>query len=88
MNIIDLRKSQILKKIELPEKYEIRSVKFDFTGSYLGIVGSTINLYHVKSGNIFAEFNEHTDLVTDIGFGKNCNFIATTSLDRNLKILN
>ncbi len=87
VKIIDLRKSEIVKTVELPEKHhEIRSVKFDHSGSYLGIVGSNIQLYNVKSGNLFMEFNEHTDLVTDIAFGNNCDYFATTSLDRNLKI--
>jgi pre-mRNA-processing factor 19 len=85
-NIIDLRKSQILKKIELPNNYEIRSVKFDHSGSYLGIGGSRLHLYHVKTGNLFAEYNEHTDIITDFKFSKNCNYFATSSLDRNLKI--
>jgi pre-mRNA-processing factor 19 len=87
VKIVDLRKSEVVRKIELPEKHhEVRSVKFDYSGSYLGIVGSTVHLYGVKSNSLLAQFNEHTDLVTDISFGNDCEYFATTSLDRNLKI--
>jgi pre-mRNA-processing factor 19 len=87
VKIVDLRKSEVVRKIELPEKhYEVRSVKFDHSGSYLGIAGSSVHLYGVKSNSLFAQFNEHTDLVTDFAFGQDCHNFATTSLDRNLKI--
>ena len=86
VNLWDLRKSQTFKKIELPENFEIRSLKFDQSGSFLGIVGSSTIIYNMKTWSILAEFNENTDVVTDLKFGKNCNYFATTSLDRNLKV--
>jgi pre-mRNA-processing factor 19 len=86
VNLWDLRKSQTFKKIELPENFEIRSLKFDQSGTFLGIVGSSTIIYNMKTWSILAEFNENTDIVTDIKFGKNCNYFATTSLDRNLKV--
>ena len=87
VKIIDLRKSEVVRKIEMPEKhYDVRSVKFDHSGSYLGIVGSSVHLYNVKSNQIITEYKEHTDIVTDIGFGRDCEYIVTSSLDRNLKL--
>ena len=86
VNIVDLRKSKILKKINLEDKYEVKSVKFDYSGSYLGVSGTSLILYNVKTGDIFKEFKEHTDLVTDLAFGKDCEYIASSSLDRDLKI--
>lgn len=86
VNIVDLRKSKIIKKINLKDKYEVKSVKFDHSGSYLGISGTSLILYNVKTGDVFKEFNEHTDLVTDMAFGRDCEYIASTSLDRDLKI--
>lgn len=86
VNIWDLRKSQTIRKIELPENFEIRSIKFDHSGTYLGIAGTTTYIYHMKTWNLVAEFKENTDIVTDIKFGKDSKYFATTSLDRNLKI--
>lgn len=86
VNLWDLRKSQTFKKIQLPENFDVRSVKFDHSGTYLGIIGTSTYIYHMKSWNLIAEFKENTDLVTDIKFGKDCKYFATTSLDRNLKI--
>jgi pre-mRNA-processing factor 19 len=88
VNLWDLRKSQTFKKIELPENFEIRSLKFDHSGTFLGIVGTSTLIYNMKTWSMVAEFNENTDIVTDIKFGKDCNYFATTSLDRNLKIFN
>ena len=62
VNLWDLRKSQTFKKIELPENFEIRSLKFDQTGSFLGIVGSSTIIYNMKTWSILAEFNENTDV--------------------------
>jgi pre-mRNA-processing factor 19 len=86
INLWDLRKSQTFKKIELPENFEVRSIKFDNTGTFLGIAGTSTLIYHMKTWNLVAEFKENTDIVTDIKFGKDCKYIATTSLDRNLKV--
>jgi pre-mRNA-processing factor 19 len=86
IKIWDLRKPSVFKSVELPPNYEVKNVRFDKSGSYLGIAGSTIKLFHVKSMSFIAEFNEHSDFVSDIKFGNNCNYFATTSLDRNMKI--
>jgi pre-mRNA-processing factor 19 len=87
VKIVDLRKSEIVRKIEMPENnYEVKSVKFDHSGTYLGIVGSSVNMYQVKNNQLFCQFQDHTDLVTDIGFGKDCEYIVTSSLDRNLNL--
>ncbi len=86
VNLWDLRKSQIFKTIELPEKYDIRNIRFDHSGLYLGIAGSSTVIYHMKSWDVVAEFKDNTDLVTDVNFGLDGKFFATTSMDRNLRI--
>lgn len=88
VKIWDLRGPKMLKEIELPNNVEIRNVKFDYSGNYLGIAGTNINLYHVKTWSLFAQFNEHSDIVTDFNFSKNCSYFGSTSMDRNLKIFN
>jgi hypothetical protein len=78
----------VFKTIELPSNHEVRSIRFDKSGLYLGIVGTTTNIYHMKSWSVVAEYNEHTDIVTNFKFGNDCKYFATTSLDRNLKLFN
>lgn len=84
VKVWDLRKPKIFKSIEVNS--EIRKVKFDHSGSYLGVVGSNVKLYNMKTWALFAEFNDHSDIVTDINFARDCRYFATTSMDRNLKI--
>lgn len=84
VKIWDLRKPKIFKSFEVSG--EIRKVKFDFSGNYLGIVGDDVKIYNMKQWELFAEFSDHTDIVTDIDFASNCRYFATSSMDRNLKI--
>lgn len=84
VKVWDLRKPKIFKTIEINN--EIRSIKFDKSGSYLGVVGANLKLFNMKTWNLFAEFNDHSDIITDVDFARDCRYIATTSMDRNMKI--
>ena len=87
VKIWDLRGPKLFKNIELSENKEVRKVKFDRSGQILGIAGTSISILNIKSMNI-TEFTDHTDIVTDIDFGKDCRYFASTSMDRNLNIYN
>ena len=84
----DLRGPKLVRQIHLAENKEVRSIKFDKTGQYLAIAGSGISVVNIKTASIVAEFTNHTDIVTDVAFGKNIEYMASTSLDRNLNVYN
>lgn len=65
----------------------IGDLSFDSSGTYLGVAGvSTFRVYNPKSLELVKEWTDHTKAVTGIRFGPDASFLATTSLDRSLKI--
>ncbi|XP_057295665.1 pre-mRNA-processing factor 19-like [Hydractinia symbiolongicarpus] len=81
----DLRKLKNFKTITLDESDEIKSLCFDKSGNYLAVAGSNIQLYVVKQWELLKKLTDHTGLVTSVKFGKSASFIASASLDRNIK---
>lgn len=81
----DLRKLKNFKTIALDERDEIKSLCFDKSGNYLAVAGSNIQLYVVKQWNLLRTLDDHVGLVTSVKFGKDAAFLASASMDRNLK---
>lgn len=81
----DLRKLKNFKTIALDERDEIKSLCFDKSGNYLAVAGSNIQLYVAKQWSLLKTLTDHTGLVTSVKFGKNAAFLASASMDRNLK---
>lgn len=81
----DLRKLKNFKTIALDDGYEVKSLSFDQSGTYLAIAGSDIRVYLCKQWQDLKIFNDHTALATGIRFGDNANFLASASMDRSLK---
>ncbi|CAH1233265.1 PRPF19 [Branchiostoma lanceolatum] len=86
----DLRKLKNFKTIALDERYEdryeIKSLCFDQSGTYLAVGGSDIRVYLCKQWQELVVMKEHTAPVTSIKFGNHASFLASTSMDRSLKI--
>ncbi|WAR02735.1 PRP19-like protein [Mya arenaria] len=81
----DLRKLKNFKTIQLDDKYEVRSLAFDQSGTYLAVAGSDVRVYLCKQWQELAVFNDHTAMATGIKFGHNSQFIASSSMDRSVK---
>lgn len=81
----DLRKLKNFKTITLDESDEIKALSFDKSGNYLAVAGTNIQIYVVKQWDLLRTLADHTGIVTSIKFGKNASFLASASMDRNLK---
>lgn len=82
----DLRKQQCFHTIDL-EKNPANCVEFDYSGTYLAVgAGNSIRVYMGKTFTHVSNFNQHTDLVTDVKWGADAQFLASTSLDKSMKI--
>ena len=81
----DLRKLKNFKTITLDESEEIKSLAFDKSGNYLAVAGTNIQLYIAKQWDLLRTLTDHTGIVTAVKFGKNASFLASASMDRNLK---
>lgn len=82
----DLRKLKNFKTIEFEDKFEIRDVSFDYSGSYLVCGGTDIRIFQVKSWDLLKTISDHTALVTGVRFANNCKTLVSSSLDRSLKV--
>mgnify|MGYP001124971007 CR=1 FL=1 len=80
----DLRKLQQIYCIDLDAP--VNDAKFDFSGQYLATAGSTLNVYKSKSWDLIRSFDEHTAPVTGVAWGPDAKFLASSSMDRTLKI--
>lgn len=82
----DLRKLKNFKTIQLEEGYVIRELCFDQSGTYLAIAGTDVRVYLCRQWQELKVFNDHTASATGVRFGKNAQYIASTSMDRTLKL--
>jgi len=82
----DLRKLKNFKTIQMEDGFSITDLSFDQSGSYLSFSGSDIRVYGCKLWNEITAFRHHSTLATGVRFGRNASFIASTSMDRSLKI--
>jgi len=82
----DLRKLKNFKTLALDEGYEVRDLCFDSSGTYLAVAGSDVRVYLCKQWNELKVMSEHTAMATGVRFGGNSQFLASTSMDRTLKL--
>lgn len=79
--------SRCLKTLEGPQNSPVDSLSFDLSGQYLAAGGNGICVWVVKEWNVVTQQTSHTDRVTGLKFGSpTSSFLASTSLDRSLKI--
>jgi len=82
----DLRKLEEFNTITFEEEYNVNQITFDQSGYYMAIAGNDIRIYQTKQWQNLRLFTDHTASVTDVKFGRNAAYIASTGLDRALKI--
>lgn len=82
----DLRKLKNFKTIQLDEGYQIKDLCFDQSGTYLAIAGTDIRVYLCRQWQELKVFNDHTAMATGVRFGRHAQYIASTSMDRTLKL--
>ena len=82
----DLRKLKNFRTLDLDEGYEVRDLCFDNSGTYLAVAGTDIRVYLCKQWQELKIFNDHTAMATGVRFGANASYVASTSMDRTLKL--
>jgi len=86
----DLRKLNNFHTITL--EGETTSVRFDYSGHFLGVGGADIRIFSTKQAGDTKQWDEvfqlkgHTNTVTDFEFSRDAHFVASAGLDRSLRI--
>lgn len=81
----DLRKLKNFKTLQLDNNFEVKSLIFDQSGTYLALGGTDVQIYICKQWTEILHFTEHSGLTTGVAFGHHAKFIASTGMDRSLK---
>lgn len=82
----DLRKLKNFKTISLDEGFEVTSLDFDNSGSYLAVGGTNIQLYNTKSWDLLKTMSAHSSVVTGVRFGTLAKTLISSSMDRSLRV--
>uniref|UniRef100_A0AAY4BYM5 Pre-mRNA-processing factor 19 n=1 Tax=Denticeps clupeoides TaxID=299321 RepID=A0AAY4BYM5_9TELE len=85
LKLWDLRKLKNFKTISLENNYEVKSLVFDQSGTYLAVGGSDIRVYICKQWSEVLNFTDHSGLVTGVAFGEHAQFLSSAGMDRSLK---
>lgn len=81
----DLRRLQNFATLNL-EGSQLTAVTFDHSGNYLAASGQHgVRVYKSKEWTEIKHFRDHSELATDVVFGKDAKFMASVSMDRSLK---
>jgi len=86
VKIWDLRKLKNLYSADLDEGVTVHAVDWDFSGTYLAVASNNIRVYLGKGLSPVATFSKHSKEVTDVKWGHSAHMLASTSLDRSLKV--
>ncbi|EDO47404.1 predicted protein [Nematostella vectensis] len=81
----DLRKLKNFKTINLADRFEVKALSFDQSGTYLAVAGTEIQIYLVKQWELLNSFSEHSGLVTGVKFGRHAATVVSSGMDRHLK---
>eukprot|EP01113_Clastostelium_recurvatum_P037840 TRINITY_DN5573_c0_g1_i2.p1 TRINITY_DN5573_c0_g1~~TRINITY_DN5573_c0_g1_i2.p1 ORF type:complete len:500 (+),score=118.50 TRINITY_DN5573_c0_g1_i2:135-1634(+) len=82
----DLRKLKNFLSIPATSDAGVHAVSFDRSGTFLAMAGSDIQIVHGKTFSPLQTYTDHTAAVTDIKFGHDASWFASSSLDRTVKI--
>jgi len=82
----DLRKLKNFKTLTFDDGFNISHLDFDYSGSYLAVGGSNIQVFGTKQWDHLVTLSSHTETVTGVKFGPLAQSLVSASLDRHLKI--
>ena len=86
VRVWDIRKSIVVKYVNLPENSFANKVQFDPSGNLLAITGHIVGIYNTKTTEL-TNYESHKNICTSLNFEKSQNqFFVTTSLDGDIKL--
>ncbi|GLD94682.1 hypothetical protein PINS_up003306 [Pythium insidiosum] len=89
INVWDLRKLKSIFEINLSKMGPINDVTFDPSGLYLAVAGANVRVLKEAGKTeweVVKTFDDHKASVTGVSFAPDSSFLATSSMDRSLKL--
>lgn len=84
LKLWDLRGPKNINSLKLNQP--IKRLNYDYSGKYLAVaLGQEVRIFTGKALDPVVTLEDHEGIVTDVKFGPDASFLATTSMDRNLR---
>lgn len=84
VNLWDLRTCKPVTQAAMKAE-DISALDIAYSGKYVVVAGKKISIYTTADLQLVKELGDHTQQVTDVQWSRDGSFLASVSLDRNLK---
>ncbi|KAF9584268.1 glycerol ethanol, ferric requiring protein [Lunasporangiospora selenospora] len=86
VSVWNLRTLEVVQKLKVADQGVIRSLAWDQSGTYLGVGGTDIRIFKVKSWQELVNLTENTAEITSLKFGPLGDYLVAGGLDRSLRV--
>ncbi|KAI1316115.1 Pre-mRNA-processing factor 19 [Mortierella claussenii] len=86
VSIWNLRTLEIVQKLQVADQGVINALAWDQSGTYLGVGGTDIRIFKVKTWQELANLSDNTAEITSLKFGPLGDYLVAGGLDRSLRV--
>jgi len=86
VSIWNLRTMDVVQKLQVAEGGQIQSLAWDQSGTYLGVGGTDIRIFKVKTWQELATLTDNTADITSLKFGPLGDYLVAGGMDRSLRV--
>ncbi|KAF9298458.1 Pre-mRNA-processing factor 19 [Linnemannia elongata] len=86
VSIWNLRTLEVIQKLKVADQGVINALAWDQSGTYLGVGGTDIRIFKVKTWQELANLTDNTAEITSLKFGPLGDYLVAGGLDRSLRV--
>ncbi|KAF9926593.1 Pre-mRNA-processing factor 19 [Linnemannia zychae] len=86
VSIWNLRTLEVVQKLKVADQGIINALAWDQSGTYLGVGGTDIRIFKVKTWQELASLTDNTAEITCLKFGPLGDYLVSGGLDRSLRV--
>ncbi|KAF8977323.1 hypothetical protein BGZ46_007477 [Entomortierella lignicola] len=86
VSIWNLRTMEIVQKLKVADQGIINTLAWDQSGTYLGVGGTDIRIFKVKTWQELANLTDNTAEITSLKFGPLGDYLVAGGLDRSIRV--
>ncbi|KAF9107883.1 Pre-mRNA-processing factor 19 [Mortierella sp. AM989] len=85
VSIWNLRTMEVVQKLKVADQGIINALAWDQSGTYLGVGGTDIRIFKVKTWQELANLTDNTAEITSLKFGPLGDYLVAGGLDRSIR---
>ncbi|KAG0023919.1 Pre-mRNA-processing factor 19 [Entomortierella chlamydospora] len=86
VSIWNLRTMEVVQKLKVADQGVINTLAWDQSGTYLGVGGTDIRIFKVKTWQELANLTDNTAEITSLKFGPLGDYLVAGGLDRSIRV--